>query len=51
MSQRLSAQLEDEISEKGAIKPAEGEAAMQEIVTAIREMETAGELLLLSEDE
>ena len=51
MSQRLSAQLEDEINEKGAIKPAEGEAAMQEIVTAIREMETSGEILLLSEDE
>lgn len=51
MSQRLSAQLEDEIRERGAVKPAEGEDAMQEIVTAIREMEASGEILLLSEDE
>lgn len=50
MSQRLAAQLRDEITERGAIKEKDGEAAQTALINALREMETAGEILLLSEE-
>jgi len=35
----------------GTVKPAEGEAAMNAVVSAIRELEAAGEVLLIAEGE
>ncbi|HGG06306.1 MAG TPA: flagellar motor switch protein FliG, partial [Aliiroseovarius sp.] len=35
----------------GKVKEADGEAAMNAVVAAIRELESAGEILLLAEDE
>lgn len=51
MSKRMAEQLREEIQDVGKIKPKDGEAAMTAIVTTIRELETAGELLLLAGDE
>ncbi len=48
MSARLADNLKEEIGEIGKVKPADGEAAMSSVVVVIREMEAAGELLLLS---
>ena len=52
MSQRLAAQLRDEMEEAGTVKTKDAEEAMSAVVAAIRDMESAGELTLLSgEDE
>ncbi|MBE3637090.1 flagellar motor switch protein FliG [Mangrovicoccus algicola] len=51
MSQRMAQQLRDEINDAGKIKAKDAEEAMSAIVGAIREMESAGELLLLSDGE
>ncbi len=51
MSGRMADQLREEIEEAGTVKPADAEAAMAEIVTAIRAMEQAGDLLLVVEEE
>ncbi len=51
MSQRMAQGLRDEMQDLGKVKPKDAEEAMTAIVGAIREMETAGELLLLSDDE
>lgn len=51
MSQRMAAQLQDEMQELGTVKRADGEAAMTAVITAIRDMETAGELALRSGEE
>mgnify|MGYP006333730469 CR=1 FL=1 len=40
----------DESSLRGAVKAAEGEAAMAAVVTAIRALEAAGELVLSPPD-
>jgi flagellar motor switch protein FliG len=50
MSGRMADQLREEIDEKGKIKPADAEDAMAEIVTAIRDMEQAGNLILLVDE-
>ena len=50
MSQRMAAQLREDITDRGSVKPREAEAAMATIVAAIRDMEAAGELKLLAED-
>jgi flagellar motor switch protein FliG len=47
MSQRLSAALREEMAERGAVPAAAGEAAMAAVVTAIRTLEAAGELVLV----
>ena len=47
MSKRLAEQLRDEAEGRGAPKPEEGEAAMAEFVSTIRELEAAGDLTLL----
>ena len=47
MSARLSDQLRDEVSEADEPSPAEADAAMAEIVATIRQMETAGDLMLV----
>lgn len=51
MSGRMADQLREEIEEAGKVKPADAEAAMSEIVAAIRRMEQSGDLALIVEDE
>lgn len=51
MSKRMAEQLQDDIREKGDVKPAEAEAAMTAIVVLIRELESAGEIFLTAADE
>ena len=47
ISARLGDQLKEEMEELGQVKAADGEAAMSAIVAVIRQMEAAGELVLL----
>lgn len=51
MSQRMAAQLRDEIQDLGEVKPKDGEVAMSTVISAIRDMEEAGELVLKTEEE
>lgn len=51
MSQRMAASLRDEISNLGKVKEKDSEDAMSAVVGAIREMEAAGEIFLIAEDE
>ncbi|MGR3322958.1 MAG: flagellar motor switch protein FliG [Pseudooceanicola sp.] len=51
MSGRLADQLREEAGEAGKIKAKDAEAAMSAIITTVREMEAAGDLLLLSDDD
>ncbi|WP_138465390.1 flagellar motor switch protein FliG [Poseidonocella sp. HB161398] len=51
MSQRMAQQLRDEVRDQGKVKSKDAEEAMGNIVAAIREMEAAGELILLSDEE
>lgn len=47
ISKRLAEQLRDEAESRGTPKPEEGEAAMAQVISAIRDLETAGEITLL----
>ena len=47
MSKRLADQIRDEAETLGKLRPEEGEAAMAEVVTAIRALEEEGELRLI----
>ena len=51
MSGRMADQLREEVEEAPKPKVAEVEAAMGRVVGVIRQMETAGELLFISEEE
>jgi flagellar motor switch protein FliG len=51
MSQRLAQALREEAAGRGKVKEKEAEEAMNAIITAIRALEAAGELALISEDE
>ena len=51
ISKRMADGLRDEISEMGPIKDADGEAAMGKVVAEIRELEAAGEVLFVAQDE
>ncbi|MFL4471639.1 flagellar motor switch protein FliG [Tateyamaria armeniaca] len=51
MSARLADQLREEVAEAGTPKPADADAAMSAVVTTIRAMESAGDLMLVSPDE
>lgn len=51
MSKRMADQIREEMANLGKVKPKEAEAAMTTIVNAIRELEAAGEILLLSGDD
>jgi len=51
MSGRMADQLREDIAEKGTPKPAEVEDAMSNIVTVIRGMEQAGDLLFINTEE
>ncbi len=48
MSNRMAQQLKDEVAAIPEMQPAEAEAAMAEVTTAIRELEDRGELRLLN---
>ncbi|WP_370272224.1 FliG C-terminal domain-containing protein, partial [Pseudooceanicola nitratireducens] len=39
------------VKDAGKVKPKDAEAAMTEIVTMVRELETSGELLLIAGEE
>ncbi len=51
MSQRMAAQLRDEIEALGKVKDKDGEAAMSAVVATIRDLEAAGEIMLIAEEE
>lgn len=51
MSQRMADQLREDIADRGKIRKAEGEEAMKEVVTAIRETVDAGQMQLIDLDE
>jgi flagellar motor switch protein FliG len=51
ISQRMAESLRTEAEELGEIAPADGEAAMTGVVAAIRELEEAGEIYLVAEEE
>jgi len=51
MSQRMAAQLRDEMEALGKVKDKDGEEAMNAVVGTIRELEANGEIMLVAEDE
>lgn len=51
MSQRLAAALREEIEARGPVKAKDAEDAMNAIVSAIRGLETAGEVVLIQQEE
>ncbi|MXQ07021.1 flagellar motor switch protein FliG [Alphaproteobacteria bacterium GH1-50] len=51
ISQRLADSIRAEAEEKGTVTSADGEAAMMRIVTVIRQLESAGEIFFVAEDE
>jgi flagellar motor switch protein FliG len=51
MSKRMAAQLREDIEDRGTVKPKDREAAMMDVVGAIRDMEAAGELELIAREE
>jgi flagellar motor switch protein FliG len=51
ISQRMAESLRTEAAELGEVAPADGEAAMTGVVAAIRDLEEAGELYLVAEEE
>lgn len=51
MSGRMADQLREEIEDLGKVKPSDAEEAMAEIVDSIRQMEQAGDLLLMPDEE
>lgn len=51
MSQRMATALREEMGERGRVRNAEGEAAMGEVVNAIRALADAGEIKLVDPNE
>tara|TARA_R110000868_G_scaffold221493_6_gene473239 strand:- start:20483 stop:21613 length:1131 start_codon:yes stop_codon:yes gene_type:complete len=51
MSARLADSIREEVKDRGKVKAKDGEEAMSDVVSEVRALETAGELLLLSGDE
>jgi flagellar motor switch protein FliG len=50
MSQRMAQSLRDEIATRGEVKEKDAEAAMNSIVSAIRQLEGTGEIVLVRDD-
>lgn len=50
LSRRMSDQLKETVAEREGVSAKDAEAAMAEVVNAIRRMESAGELILLADD-
>lgn len=51
MSKRMGAQLEEEMEERGKIKPADGESAQASVITALRDCADRGEITLIEIEE
>jgi flagellar motor switch protein FliG len=51
ISQRMAETIRGEMQDLGAVKAADGETAMTAVVSAIRELEEAGEIYLVAEEE
>ena len=51
LSQRMTQSLKEEIAARGKIKDKDGEEAMSAIVTAIRQLEGSGELVLVTPED
>jgi flagellar motor switch protein FliG len=51
MSKRMAEALREEIQDLGTVKPRDGEEAMTQVVNAIRQLEAAGEITLITPDE
>ncbi len=51
ISKRMADTIREEIQELGAVKEKDGEAAMAKVVNEIRELEAAGEVFFVAEDE
>lgn len=51
MSQRLAQSIREEMEGRGKVKEKDGEDAMTAIVTTVRQLEGAGELVLIREEE
>lgn len=51
LSKRLSEQLAEEVRETGEVKVRDADRAMNRIISAIRDLETSGEITLITEEE
>ncbi len=51
MSGRMADALREEVKDAGKVKPKDAETAMSAIVSAVRELEASGELLLIAGEE
>ncbi|NDW52897.1 flagellar motor switch protein FliG [Aliiroseovarius sp. PrR006] len=51
MSKRLAEGIREEITERGPVKPADRDAAMNEVIAQIRNLEAEGEITLITPDE
>ena len=51
MSQRMAQSLREEMEARGAVKERDAELAMNAVITAIRTLEAAGEIVLIREDD
>lgn len=51
MSQRMAGQLREDMDALGPVKPKDSETAMTAVIIKIRELETDGDIVLVSDDE
>jgi flagellar motor switch protein FliG len=51
MSQRMAQGLRDEMAARGKVKEKDAEEAMSAVITAIRQLEASGDLVLIKDDE
>lgn len=51
MSQRMAQSLREEMDARGAVKEKDAELAMNAVITAVRSLETAGEVALIRDDD
>ena len=51
MSQRMAQGLREEMATRGKVKEKEAEEAMNQVISAVRQLEGAGELALIKDDE
>ena len=51
ISKRMAENIREEVAELGKIKPKDGEAAFNEVVIAIRDLQAAGEITLIDPDD
>jgi flagellar motor switch protein FliG len=51
MSQRMAQGLREEMAARGKVKDKDAEEAMNAIISAVRELETSGELALIQDED